>query len=238
MSSTNQTILNLDDDPDFNNILRVILKKEGFKLKSATTPEEFAKLINKEPPLLCLVDINLDVAMGAGYQMIQAMRNRLGFELPILVISRRASQEDIGRALELGANDFIPKPIDDTYLIQKINQYLPRENFKPLPYFKVSQKDWPCEVSFNLEIYSLSEFGITFTSNHFLSKGTYLQVDGEFVRDLTGEQRPLKLSIHNSWIDEKSHRFMAFSEFNGEDIQLLSSVRAFIIKNSGARDNA
>ena len=41
-------ILNLDDDPEFNNILRVVPKKEGFKLVSTKTPEEFAAKIKEK----------------------------------------------------------------------------------------------------------------------------------------------------------------------------------------------
>lgn len=231
-SKKNKTIVNLDDDPDFNNILKVILKKEGFQLFSATQPEQFAKLVKAVDPALCLVDVNLDIGQGAGFTFLQAMRNTLGLELPIFIVSRRTSREDISRALELGANDFIPKPIDDVYLIQKINHYLNREEAKPMPYFKVSEKDWPCEFTYGLEINEISEFGITLKSGHFLTKGTYLELTGDFIKELTGEEGPLKSTISQSWINEDTGFYQSFVEFDARNEALLSSVRSYILKNS------
>ena len=228
----NKTIVNLDDDPDFNNVLRVILKKEGFQLFSATRPEQFAKLVKSVDPALCLVDVNLDVGQGAGFTFLQAMRNTLGLELPIFIVSRRTSREDISRALELGANDFIPKPIDDVYLIQKINHYLKRSELRPLPYFKISEKDWPCEFTYDLSINEVSEFGVTLVSGHFLTKRTYIEISGDFIKELTGQNNPLKGVISNSWINEETGAYQSFLEFDATDTDLLSSVRSYLLKNS------
>ena len=228
---TNNTIVNLDDDPDFNAILKVVLKREGYQLFSATTPEKFAQLVKELKPALCLIDLNLDIGQGAGFTFLQAMRNKMGLEIPIFIVSRRSSREDISRALELGANDFITKPIDDTFVIQKVNQYLKNPEIRLLPYFKISEKDWPCEVSFDLNIAEVSEFGITLIGPQFLSKGTYLELSGTFLKELTGKDQALKCTIHNSWINEENGRYMSFFEFDANDNSLLSNVRSYILAN-------
>ncbi len=120
---TNNTIINLDDDPDFNNLLKVVLKRAGYQLFSATKPDDFAKLVKALDPALVMIDVNLDLGQGAGFTFLEALRNKLGLDLPVLVCSRRTSRADISRAMELGANDFISKPLDDTYLLQKLNIY-------------------------------------------------------------------------------------------------------------------
>lgn len=224
------TILNLDDDPDFNRVLKVILKREGYQLISTTTAEEFAVKVKTEKPDLLLIDVNLDRGMGAGFTFVQAIRNKLGVELPVFVVSRRTAREDISRALELGANDFIPKPIDDTYLIQKISQYLHKKEIKPLPYAKISEKDWNCEFSYDLEVAILSEFGITLRGPHFLSKGTYLEVSGNLIGDINADK--LKLTVNNSWMDEETRNYMAFCEFDSRDENLMAGVRSYILKNT------
>jgi CheY-like chemotaxis protein len=222
-------ILNLDDDPDFNNILRVVLKKEGFKLVSTKTPEEFAAKIKEKLPVLCLIDINLDIGQGAGLTLVQAIRNKYGQSLPILIISRKADRETISRALELGADDLIPKPLDDTLLIQKINLYHRQSHIPPLPYFKVSEKDWPLEFTYDLNICEVNEFGVTFKSPHFLGKGTYLEVQGEFIEKLTRTTHPLKITVNRSWKEENEDQYRAFCEFDYTDIDLKSAVRSFIL---------
>lgn len=229
---TNKTIVNLDDDPDFNRVLKVILKKEGYQLFSATQPEEFAKLVKTVDPALCMIDINLDVGQGAGFTFLQAMRNKLDLKLPIFIVSRRSSREDIARALELGANDFIPKPIDDVYLIQKLNIYFKRPDLEPLPYFKVSEKDWPCEFSYNLEISEISEFGFTLASKHFLTKGTYIELSGDFIKEVTLLNSPLKATVNSSWINEDTGLYNSFVELDAQNENLIANVRNYILKNT------
>lgn len=225
------TIVNLDDDPDFNRVLKVILKKEGYNLISALTPEDFAQKMRIEKPRLCLIDVNLDIGQGAGFTMVQAIRNKLGLELPVFVVSRRQSREDITRALELGATDFIPKPIDDTFLIQKINQYLAPTEKSKLPFFKVSERDWHCEFTYDARIVTVSEFGLTVESSHFISKDTYLELKGSVITNICQESKILKMKVNNSWIDEETKKFKAFCEFDVTNDNLMTGVRSFLITN-------
>lgn len=176
-----------------------------------------------------MIDVILDIAQGAGFTFLQDKRNKLSLELPIFIVSRHTSREDITRALELGANDFIPKPIDDIYLIQKINHYLKKWDLKPLPYFKVSEKDWSCEFSYDIAISEVSEFGLVLESEHFLTKGTYLELSGDFLAHITGQNTPLKSTICQSWKDESSGLYRSFVEFDASNESLLSSVRSFIL---------
>lgn len=222
------TIVNLDDDPDFNRILKVILKKEGYTLISSTTPEDFAQKMRIEKPQLCMVDVNLEIGQGAGFTMVQAIRNKLGLELPVFVVSRRQSREDITRALELGATDFIPKPVDDTYLIQKINQYLAPNDGKSLPFFKVSEKDWNCEFTYDAKIVTISEFGLTVESRHFITKDTYMELHGPIISEILQKETILKMSVNNSWIDEETKKFRAFCEFDVTNDNLMTGVRTFL----------
>lgn len=232
---TKAKILNIDDDPDFNALLKVVLKKNGFHSITTETPNDFAEALKVEKPDLCLIDINLDIASGAGFTMLQAVRNTFGLEIPLIILSRRSSREDIGKALELGANDFVSKPLDDTFLIQKINQYLRNPELKPLTYSKVSERDWPCEVTIDLGIQAINEFGVTLSSEHFLSKGSYIELKGSLVKEIINKDTPLKLTVNNSWIDEETKRYQAFCEFNYEDLQMMSTIRSYLLKNSASQ---
>lgn len=80
---TNNTIINLDDDPDFNALLKVVLKREGYQLFSATRPDSFAKLIKTVDPALVMIDINLDCGQGAGFTFLEALRNKMGLDFPV-----------------------------------------------------------------------------------------------------------------------------------------------------------
>lgn len=227
-------IVNLDDDADFNRILKVILKKEGYRLISTTTPVEFAMAVRTEKPDLLLIDVNLDVGIGAGFPMVQAVRNKLGLELPVFVLSKRQDREDISRALELGADDFIPKPIDDTLLIQKIKQYLEPSEGTGLPFFKVSEKDWNCEFTYDTKIVTVSEFGLTLMSKHFLTKGTYVELRGSIIKKMASHVENLTMTVNDSWIDEETRLFKAYCEFDVTDEKLMTAVRSLISRHASS----
>ena len=225
-------ILCLDDDPDFNKILKHVLKKHQYFSIATETVEEFVKFLKNYPPKLCFIDINLDMGFGAGYALLQAIRNKMGLSLPIIILSRRRSLDDIAKALELGANDFISKPLDDEYLIRKVNQYLMKDDLPPLPIYMVSDKDKECHYTFNVQIAELSEFGITLVSEHFISKGTSIQLTGEVIQELTQSPKPIKVLITESFIAEEDHLYHCFCEFDYENEDLMNNVRTYILENS------
>lgn len=98
-------VLTIDDNPDFNKIVKAILEKNNFKVITTTNAEKFLDNLKKISPDLCLIDLNLDKSMGEGFQLIKAIRNKKGFEIPLLVLSRRSSNDDISYALQVGATD-------------------------------------------------------------------------------------------------------------------------------------
>ncbi len=225
-------ILSLDDDPDFNRLLKVVFKKEGIKLITTTSVESFIIQLKQQRPVLCLLDINLEMGQGAGFSLLQALRNKFGLTVPVIILSRRKDDQDISRALELGANDYISKPIDDDFLIHKINHYLKHDNIKPLPFYKVSDRDSNCTLTWSNKIRHINEFGITLQSPHFLSKGTMIKIIGKAVEDIFGTHRPVRLFVNRSWIDEQNHLYQAYCEYDYENQENLNHIRKYLLENS------
>ncbi len=221
-------ILSLDDDEDFNNLLHVVIKKKGFKIITTETAEEFIAQLKKKKPSLCLIDVNLEQGPGAGFSLLQALRKKYDLSTPIIMLSRRKDDEDIVRALELGASDYVTKPIDDDFLLTKINHYLKHEGMPPLPFYKVSDSDAPCELTWDNEIRAINEYGITLQGSHFIAKGTKLRISGDFIEEISGKKEGIKVFVHHSWILEANHRYQAYCEFDFEDAQLLGRIRSYL----------
>lgn len=230
--STEPYILSIDDDPDFNSILHLSLKKLGLKHESCTTPEEFFEKFKNKTPSLCFIDINLDIAQGAGLYLIKALRKKFGFDVPCIILSRRSRPEDIAMALSIGADDFIPKPLDEIVLGQKVKLFLNQKDINALPYFLVSEIERPMSFSFDISLYSISEYGIMIKTPHMMSKGTPLYLSGQIIRDIFQIDTPLRLTIQETSVDEKTREFMGLLEFDFEDPNMLSHVRNYILKNS------
>jgi len=104
------TVLAVDDIPMNLLLIRKILTRLNVNIKTAANGKEAIDLIAAEKPDLVLLDIMMPVMDG--YQVLEALRaDSKTAELRIVVLSALNSNEDIVKGFNLGANDFITKPI-------------------------------------------------------------------------------------------------------------------------------
>ena len=232
MDPTDSPILTLDDDHDFNTLVKHIFKRHGIKVTTTETVEEFIAQLKETKPKLCLIDINLDRGFGAGFSLLQALRNKYGLSIPIIMLSRRKEDKDIIKALELGANDYIYKPIDDAFLLSKINHFLRHDQIQPLPYYKVSEKDSPCKLTWDSEIIGINEFGLTLRGSHFAAKGTRLYLDTRAHAEIFGDYEKIKLFVSKSWIDSQTHLYHSYCEYDYENEDLLAHIRSYLLTHT------
>jgi PleD family two-component response regulator len=115
-------ILCIDDSNTSLLLLGYTLTNAGYKPFSATNVEEAILVIKSEPPDLILLDLSMPEV--SGYDFLK-MRSDLQIEnVPIIVISAYDSRESVKSTQDLGATDFITKPIKIEFVLQKIKQYL------------------------------------------------------------------------------------------------------------------
>jgi two-component system, OmpR family, response regulator MprA len=110
-------ILVVDDDPDLLLLLRVTLAAEDFQSLLARNGEDAIREIQTESPHLVLLDIMMPVMDG--WQVLRWMTDK-GIQIPVIVVSAKASETDVAKALELGAIDYVTKPFDPDQLLQSI----------------------------------------------------------------------------------------------------------------------
>lgn len=112
-------ILVADDDENIQKALRLLLKKEGYSVAVASTPDEIIAAVKQQGYSLLLIDLNFqcDTTSGAeGISLLPQIRD-LDPDLPIVVMTGWASIELAVEAIRRGASDFIEKPWDNTRLI-------------------------------------------------------------------------------------------------------------------------
>jgi len=177
----------IDDDKDFNMMLELALKSYNVTADTHDTVESFTQSLKNKVPDACIVDLNLGKTMGEGFQLVKAIRNVIGPELPIFVMSRRGGKEDVVRAIALGASDFMPKPLDDTYLLIKLKHYFP-ENAKlsvieiPMAIVGEDKNNMTLTTSVFLKEVSLS--GTMVESEAFLAKESLIYCEGALLNEL------------------------------------------------------
>lgn len=115
-------ILVVEDDPDINKLLCRIVSDAGYDCRPAFSGSEAVLLAEQYTYDLILLDLMLPGLTGE--EFIAKMRR--GKTMPIIVLSAKAGLEDRVKVLRLGADDFIPKPFDNTEVLARIEAQLRR----------------------------------------------------------------------------------------------------------------
>lgn len=110
MDSESKRVLIVDDDPDIQQLIRLLLARIGVSATAAGTATEAARLL-RIPPLPDLIVLDLMLPEVSGMEFLRQMRAKALFdELPVLVLSALVDSEHIREALDAGADRYLTKP--------------------------------------------------------------------------------------------------------------------------------
>ncbi len=124
-------VLVVDDDPLNRRLLTNSLEREGHQTRSAVDGESALAALAEESPDVVLLDL---VMPGMdGIQLLERIKADEGLRhLPVIVISGVDDAESIVRCIEMGAEDFLPKPFDPVILRARVNAGLNRKRLHDL----------------------------------------------------------------------------------------------------------
>ena len=123
ISGGSQTILLVDDKWENRMVLVKLLEEIGFTIIEANNGQEALDITATVKPNLIITDLVMPVMDG--FEMIRQFRRSLDFrDVVIIVTSASAFSKDENQSLEMGGNDFLPKPINFDSLLTKIQKYL------------------------------------------------------------------------------------------------------------------
>lgn len=118
-------VLVADDDADLARLAMDNLKAEGFETVYAYDGVEAMRLIPREMPDLLLLDINMP--RKDGYQVFKEVKaDILLANIPVIIVTARATTREKVFGLELGADDYITKPYDLEELVARVKMILRR----------------------------------------------------------------------------------------------------------------
>ena len=111
------------DDTDWNRDLLVQLLEEDYTVLQAVDGEQGVKMTQEEKPDLILMDLGMPVMDGwEATRRIKA--NDALKQIPIIAVTSHAMVGDEIDARKAGCDDYLPKPIDEDLLLQKIKKFL------------------------------------------------------------------------------------------------------------------
>ena len=116
-------ILVVDDEPHLAEMMANRLRASHYDVVTALTGHEALDRVEGEKPNLILLDILMPDMDG--YQVLRRLKEKDETRrIPVIVLTVKKWSEDIKRAVEGGASDYIVKPFDPRALLQKIEGVL------------------------------------------------------------------------------------------------------------------
>jgi CheY-like chemotaxis protein len=116
-------ILVVDDSNTNIVLLEAILSDKGYKIDTAVNVIEALQCIEKKKPDLILLDLLMPKI--SGFEFLEHLReDERTKDTPVIVISALSDEENKNRTFRLGAVDFIIKPVDIQYLVDRVAKTL------------------------------------------------------------------------------------------------------------------
>jgi DNA-binding response OmpR family regulator len=117
---TNQArILVIEDEPGVSMMMVHVLTQAGCEVQTAWSAEKGLRLAQTEE--FDLITLNVNLPGVSGFEVCRQLKqNPRISDTPIVLVSRRSSEQDVQRGLELGAVDYITKPFDAMDFVSQI----------------------------------------------------------------------------------------------------------------------
>lgn len=231
MSAVNdkKLIYLLDDDQNCLDLLKRIITRFDIDVEFFLAPDIFLARVKEKKPDLCFIDLNFGPALGAGFQVIKAIKKMI-IAPPILIVnSTRDTSEDIENALSFGADDYLIKPISSKIIENKLRQHL-----KYIPevlgstFTLVDEKLKKCKIDLNSHLYSVSEFGFIILTPHFVPKDTLIEFGTGMLFEIANQR--FSMRVNNIWIHAESGLYGISFLFTDEVSELKMIFRKWILE--------
>lgn len=135
-------ILIIDDEPQIRKTLEITLQSNGYLSKAAVSAKEGLIMAANHPPELILLDLGLPDENG--HVVLQKLRQ--WYTNPVIILSVQKNEEDIVKALDNGANDYLSKPFRTSELLARIRSAL-RDSIKDEGEMTVNFQDIQVDLS-------------------------------------------------------------------------------------------
>ena len=120
MANEPRDLLIVDDDPHIRDMLGLVLEEAGHRVRTVADGQQALAAIEAAPPDCIVLDLMMPVLDGHG--VLRAMRERnLAAETRVLVLTCKVHAGEFIEAWQLGADEYITKPVDPFQLVEKLD---------------------------------------------------------------------------------------------------------------------
>lgn len=116
-------VLLAEDDELLASLLNYRIQLAGYEVAVARDGREVRTHLERHTPDIIISDIMMPYF--SGIELLDHVRNEMKSKIPIIIISTAGNEENVLNAFELGADDFIAKPVSPSELLVRIQRALP-----------------------------------------------------------------------------------------------------------------
>jgi len=193
----------VDDEPAVLGLVKKTIENSSgsYEVLTCLGAKEALDILDRES-IDCLIT---DIIMSgmSGYDLIKTLRaNNSYADIPILVLTRKRNKADVEKALEIGATDYIVKPIDSPILLDKIDICLKRkiENRQVFSYF-LGHNQGDATLNVPCKIVSISETSLILRSHFLFTMRVPFRIQSPIFVQI-GIEVPLLRLLHCNMIDQ------------------------------------
>jgi signal transduction histidine kinase len=128
MKMHEQTVLIVDDEEKNIRLLKAILGVEGYSIQQAFNGKQALELVKEAPPDLILLDVMMPEMDG--FELCGILKqNKATRFIPVVMVTSLRGSENLVKAKEAGADDFLNKPVDKTELLVRVKSMLRMKSY-------------------------------------------------------------------------------------------------------------
>jgi DNA-binding response OmpR family regulator len=219
----------LDDDESFSWFFNLFLERQGLDVEGFKEIPTFLDHARKENPDIYFVDLNIREP-GDGFSAIQTLRESGQVKQPIVIVSSSSNSNTLLRALNLGATDFLVKPISREVLLGKMHRLLGmglRE--EELPVLPAKCLGAQLDIGVELNIVEMDETGLTLVGDHFLPNGRIISVTSDLFKEITRSEESQLLTLTRVETTSVAGKFRYYALFDPGNLSLNDAVRRWLL---------
>lgn len=153
MAIKGKIALIIDDDPSVRALACKVVEGIGFEVMEASGVIEALRMIKERVPHLILLDLNMPEVNGFSFLKMAQQNSKL-HDIPVVVFSAESRNNTILKAIEMGAQDYLVKPLNAKVMIQKIRRVF--HKIKQQPKFTMLASPKKIEMIVDVELMRLS----------------------------------------------------------------------------------
>lgn len=187
MDSENAKLLVVDDDPEIRELTQAYLTRQGFEVDCVDSGEAMEAFLNEHTTDLIILDLMLPGEHGLSL----ARRLKSEGDIPIIIVSAQGDEIDRIVGLEVGADDYLPKPFNPRELLARVRAVLRR-----------SQKGSSTGAADTDTLAQFGSFELDLSSHQLSKAGTLIPLtSGEFDLLVILVQHPNKVLDRDRILD-------------------------------------